>query len=361
MPEITVLMTTARGDHTLIGMPNIHIFELPLETLKRQTFKDFEFIVVDSLYEKRKNYFKKVDLPFPVKHVPPKSSPWIDRGMCHIANDWNTGIIHAEGELIVRMDDWTKPAVFSTGVYDGHQVTYSDFNSNYLAKIWSWYKKNCWTISLSLFYQNVTAETIPQLYQKHYKKLFGEPPDGESIDRKLKVLDIIYQDAKVKDYRYDMLKGSEATHVEPGAFGGLCAIPLKPLLDVNGLDELFDGCKTLEDTDLGYRLDFAGYHNRFIMDKQLVVIEYNATHTTPPTLYSSDFKSNVALSLMNFNWRRWRANTTPLTEEQIEYVRKETVERVGKPFTEEREKLFNFWVNHQPNFNLREMRKRIAY
>jgi len=357
-PKITVLMATARDDYTLSGMPKTHIFDLPLETLRRQTFRDFEFIIVDSLYEKRKNYFQKIEAPFSIKHIPPKSSPWIDKGLCHIANDWNTAIIHAEGELLVRMDDWTKPATFSTEIYEENNVLFSDFDTEYLSKIWSWYKNKRWAVSLSLYYQGVPAENVPSLYLKHYTKLFGDKPNGETLDRKLKVLDIIYQKTKIMDYRYSMLKGTQATNIEPGAFAGLSAVPLEPLLDVNGIDELFDGCKTLEDTDLGYRLDFAGYHNKFVMDEKLVVIEYQTTGITPHTLYSAAFKSNVGLALMNFNWKRWRANTELLTKEQIDYVRKETVERVGQ-FTKERQKLFDFWLHHQPNFNLKEMRKKL--
>lgn len=72
------------------------------ECLRDQTIPhdEFEWIVVDDLYEQRKDWLK--DLPFKVKHLPP-----------HILTDTseacaavNTSLIHAEGELVHFMADY---------------------------------------------------------------------------------------------------------------------------------------------------------------------------------------------------------------------------------------------------------------
>jgi len=78
---------------------------------------------VDTLYERRKNYFKNMDLPFPIKHIPAKPNLWREKGLPGISTQYNKGIIHADGELL-----------FFTG--DSHMVT-----ETFMENLWTRYQE----------------------------------------------------------------------------------------------------------------------------------------------------------------------------------------------------------------------------
>jgi glycosyltransferase involved in cell wall biosynthesis len=99
-PKITVLLCTARGDHGYLEKPEWTTLGKVVEDLNAQTFKDFELIVVDGL-----NRPAPVKNEFPVRVVPPRSTPWTDNKKVAIAACRNTGLIHARGELVVNLDD----------------------------------------------------------------------------------------------------------------------------------------------------------------------------------------------------------------------------------------------------------------
>ncbi|GAH79047.1 unnamed protein product, partial [marine sediment metagenome] len=73
------------------------------QALKDQTLTDFELILIDDLWEQRKDVVKEyIGNAFPFKHIPPRElSPY---AMPCAA--MNTGLIHAEGELIYLMNDY---------------------------------------------------------------------------------------------------------------------------------------------------------------------------------------------------------------------------------------------------------------
>lgn len=93
MALVSVVTVTARPG----------IFRFGRETLEAQTFKDFEWVVVDALYEQRKDkvaeYMK--DSPIKFKHIPdpPKDKKY------NLTRANNAGIRASEGELIVWLQD----------------------------------------------------------------------------------------------------------------------------------------------------------------------------------------------------------------------------------------------------------------
>ena len=102
---ISFVMITARKDYPYTNRPDLHVFEPTLECFRQQTFTDVEWVVVDALYESRKDYFVDKKLPIKVKHVPALPNLWIENGMAGICQQYNKGIIHADGELLFFTGD----------------------------------------------------------------------------------------------------------------------------------------------------------------------------------------------------------------------------------------------------------------
>src|SRR3990167_10826136 len=83
-PDITVLTTACR----------IPYLRWQAEALKRQTFKDFEWVVVDDLYEQRKDSLKEqVNEMFPLVHIPTSRK----RDYYAQSEALNDGLAHASG------------------------------------------------------------------------------------------------------------------------------------------------------------------------------------------------------------------------------------------------------------------------
>lgn len=87
---------------TITARPGI--FRFGRETLEAQTFKDFEWIVVDALYDERKDDVKEYmkDVLFGFKHIP---DPKKDKGY-NLAKANNAGIRNSDGELIIWLQDF---------------------------------------------------------------------------------------------------------------------------------------------------------------------------------------------------------------------------------------------------------------
>ena len=102
--KITVFMVTCRDDYPIIGLNDLHIFSPLIESLNEQSFRDFELIIVDSLYKWR-DTTPLSEAKFKFRHIPPKPSPWLEMGLMHSCNSINTAILHAKGKLMVKLDD----------------------------------------------------------------------------------------------------------------------------------------------------------------------------------------------------------------------------------------------------------------
>ena len=98
-------MSTARGDFSMAGMPDVHIFEYLMSGLREQTFKDFEVVITDVDYERRKNYFIEHPEEFPITHVPPKENVWLPKNYPAVSTCKNTGILNSKGEIIIFTGD----------------------------------------------------------------------------------------------------------------------------------------------------------------------------------------------------------------------------------------------------------------
>ncbi len=311
--KISLVMATARGSYP-VDKKEPHLFDIILKSLETQTFTDFEFIIVDAIYHKRKDFFQHKHYPFPVKHIADKPSVWLSKGMWGLCSARNQGIVHSDGELVVFVDD-----AFG-------------FGSDWLELFWKYYDED------GLF-----AQALANFYTQEGEKLIR---DGEWIrDSRWKFVD--------EDSRYIRKYGDAHIHNIGNWFhvcGGL-AVSMEMLLKVNGFDENFDGTKSLEDCDLGIRLAKLGCE--FVFDKRLKSRGYDITYPLEPFTYKGpDFKSNYPIVQVNSNRPRIEVNKDLLTEEEIKFVREEA-SKWGVTIIDE---LFEFWVDNQPIFDLRELR-----
>jgi len=221
-PKITVLMITVRPDAAYLEHPDWHVIGKVVEDLNAQTFKDFELVVVDGLFQYNNNGitedFRYPDgkgisdslgkANFPYHRRPPKANLWTRNRKCCISNYRNTGLSWAHGELIVNIDDCCHLPPL------------------YLELMWkAWSTKQ---ICLSATW----------------------PLNG---DQRIPRNDIINPD-RVYVQKYPAMRGQVF---------GYGSYPLELALQLNGYDEAYDGAMYLEDIDWGCRLHDGGLKMHF--------------------------------------------------------------------------------------------------
>jgi len=347
MVSISCILPTARSDYSIIGQPDVHIFEPTLRSLSRQVFRDFELIVVDALYPKRGSWFEDSRLPFPVKYVPvhPNHRFWLNRKRWGVCGQLNTGILHADGELLVRIDDC------------------SEFpDTRYLERFWEGYQSGFFPMAMHIRY----LEGKPARVNSEYLEKGYEMKHSESWEQdKEEMLKRLYGDeGLIRDTRYPVVKAHGGRMIAPiNWYYGYSSVSLEAALRVNGYDELFDGDKSLEDCDMGSRLTMSGYRNMFLLDTDLQVIEHEHAHLPESIITPSvkPIKCNYAILLHNQHVQRWRSNVDELTSKNLEFIREESLKPPCSPkpnFYEDdcRGELFDLWASNQPLFDLREER-----
>ena len=107
-PRVSLLLCTVRDDAAYADHPEWHVIGKLLDDLSQQTDQNFELVVVDGLYHRRKAAVAEMaaKVGFEVRHVPPRaSSPWVRMKKVAICAYRNTGIATARGSLVVNLDD----------------------------------------------------------------------------------------------------------------------------------------------------------------------------------------------------------------------------------------------------------------
>ena len=332
MPDITIVMSTARDDYPLLGLPETHLFDPLIESLNKQTFKDFELIIVDSLWEKRERS-PLSNANFKIKHVWPKGSPWMGKGMFHSANSYNTALLHANGELVVKIDDCM------------------EFESErHLARLWNWYSEGY--VPLQTFKYYFKGEQA--IYSDHLIdemiELGNFPPDDIRVLRH-GWSNIVYKKGEpVQDTRLERF-ASPSRVVHHHWYYGVSSVPLRDALQVNGYDESMDGYRGLLDVDFGSRLEMNGC-NQFLIDRNLMLIEHiNDALSKDVIKRRIQFLDKYAIYKLNRKTNKIRANDSTLSIQDIEYIRSESI--IKDIYNEY---WFNYWTKKQRTFNLREMR-----
>lgn len=258
MVSISCVLPTARSDFSLLGQPKTHIFLPTFRSLSAQTFRDFEVIVVDALFNQRAEWLHTyVGDEYPLKYVPvhPNHRYWLDRKRWNVAGQLNTALLYCEGELVVRLDDCC------------------ELDAGYLQKFWDEYQKGYWPMAMHIRYLGDKPARFDAEYVKNgYEAKYAQ---GRETDR-IETLRKLYGDEGIiRDTRYQIVKDHGGRMVAPPDwFYGYASAPLEALLKVNGYDERFDGDKSLEDADCGSRLSLAGFGGLPVLDVAMQVIEH---------------------------------------------------------------------------------------
>lgn len=308
MVKISYLQITARNDYPTLGLPDLHLWEPTLQTLAKQTLKDFEFIVIDVFYHERPDYFKEHNYGLRIKHIPASPNPWSELGLCQTCHQFNKGIIHADGELIFTDADS------------------SMIPPDLMANLWKHYKDG-YFVTLGFGMDATYAEELMERKLKSdgtYEFIWSGRPMPEKSPVPTDWYSFLgYKGERVTiDFRYRRLfegNDREFALVSPTWYYGISTVSLEAALKLNGYDQNFDGDSVLNDVDFGYRLAMAGY-DHLAMFRDSYVIEAYAKlgwHSTmKPRI---EIKCNYALMLYNRLTGRYRANE-PLSQSDIDWI-----------------------------------------
>jgi glycosyltransferase involved in cell wall biosynthesis len=361
MTSISIIMATARDNYPIIGQPKLHMLKPTIDSLKAQSFKEFEFIIVDALYNKRPKLFQgdpfnSNKLPFRVKHIPIHKDHryWIDRKRWNVCGQLNTALMYCQGELIVRIDDCC------------------EFDSEFIKRFWDGYKCGVFPGAMHIRFMNGKPARLNGEHSKigYDTKL---PVDG-SIDKDSRdeLLHRIYgESGLIRDIRYDIVNKNGGRMIGTHNWHhGYSSIPLKIALKLNGYDENLDADKGLEDIDYGSRIEMAGYKDKFMMDVHHQVIEHE-NGSLAKEVFNTEakpIKCNYTIYLLNRIKKRYRANTGKMSGDDIDFIRQESLrvpcisEGIDKTHFYDGDcqgSMFETWMFRQPVFDLSEERKNI--
>ena len=329
--KISIIYGTARGDYPIIDLPHTHQFTPFLDSLELQTFKDFEVVISDAMYNDRNYDFSKYS--FPIKHIDPTEFSWARKlNLWGLQDGFNYGAINADGELLLWFGDCCELP-----------------NINSLQIWWDWYQKGYFAHALVIYYKG---------NKPHYvEDVLNDTNSNIPLDK----LKILVNEGSIKDIirdsRWKFVEESENGIFYCGGdtFYGYSSTSLDATLKVNGYDSNFDGCKPLGDVEMGIRLDRAGY--KFVCDKRLSIVEriHNNVSLDP----IQGFRSNYSLIMLNNQKEKITGNDYKLTPDELEYIiehgTKHGIPRyeVGTP---EYNTLMN-WFNNPPIFNINQLRQ----
>ena len=370
MVKVSFIMVTARENFPYLNRPDLHVFEPTIESFKAQTMKDWgEVVIVDVLYDQRKDYFKNMNLPFKVKHIPAKPNQWIERGFPGIATQYNKGIVYADGELL-----------FFTG--DSHMVV-----PEFMERLWSRYQQGYFPSAWYMYdhsfseVQYTSGRLDVQSAQEKYKVAYPEQ-NATPIPYNLSG----YTGKKVSiEHRYTTAFKDPKQEIFPMPWlwwFGCSSASMEAMLKINGFDQNFDGDRMLLDTDVGGRLDIAGYGLRLALFKDIFLVRaptnpsyWNQTlNKKCPTI-----KCNYPFTYRSRFFHQYRANTYKLTEQDIAWIKEVWCakrcpirelckhehpwqypfeHKAGYPGHDSSKEYFDYWKTHQTIRNLEEERNK---
>ena len=327
---MSLILITARKDFPYTGRPNLHLFEPTLESLKHQTTKDFELIIVDVMYEKRKDYFKNLDLPFVVKHIPSHPNIWLENGFPGVCRQHNKGIIFADGELLFFFGDGNMVAPeFIEKLYGRYQEGYFPL---------SWYQYDLGYDKTAVLGggKNCVSPVSYDICGYRGEKVFIE-------DRYNRVFEGNNRESAAAPWEW---------------WFGCSSANLDALLKVGGWDQKMDGDKMLMDTDLGSRIEMAGYRSRFALFRDIFLMRckmdgggYCFDAAKDSRGFEVTLKCNYGILWHSRYFNRFRANCQRLEDSDIEWIKNIFCVKFcpnGKNCRENHPWQYKF--RHKPNF-----------
>lgn len=255
MPKISVFTPMCRD----IGMEKYQV-----EGLVSQTFKDYEWVIVDDLHEQRKGLLAElIKDKFSYCHMPPKEvKPYFATAAAH-----NLALTYARGEIIYFMCDYVVPL------------------PNCLERHW-------------------------QIHQKYPQAIISGR--GIQIDSTPDILLMNKGVYPARDYRMWLFFETplfNKKQLEPDLFqadrlgvqnwwaGRNDSCPLEPILACNGFDERFDGRWGGQDAELAQRL--LTYGLIYLLDTQSVVMEFKHETGSKPAIRTEEEQQMMQYTIIN--------------------------------------------------------------
>ena len=271
MVKVSVILPTYR----------IGGLDISLPSLGNQTFKDYEVILVDALYSRRKHivaqYAKEKGVP--LIHIPPKK----DTVPLHAPNNFeNTGLLHSKGELIIVFGD------------------YQGAPRNWIQRHWDMHREHKRTIimgSLDIYDHPPLKEGINEILEPSTYYAFLEHNYCPSINDKvmITVFKEEFKPESLKKLRL-LIPDARGTFSRPAGRTWVIlkndSAPAELFEDLNGLDEGLDFGSGYQDTDFAFRALKTGYGIFF--DAPNKVFQINHRTIVPPLKRLWNSKENEA-------------------------------------------------------------------
>ena len=271
--ELTaVVRKESRSENPFITvtMPTVRVggLDLIFDSLREQTCKDFEFVLVDGLYKYRKDivaeYAKSCD--FTVRHVDAVDNPFPVTAYCRYAN---TALLHARGEIVLHLTDYS---VLTPDVVARH-VAHHRSNA-----------RNVGLMGPHVYYTLPPLNPVFPTYQNsEYPKYAEDLASGKLNPVLWSLFDGPRKDGVTNEVgliALDMKQSKAAGPINYDFFHAKnesCA--LEALLEVNGWDEALDGAHGYQDHDIANRLRLRGM--QWTLDPNLKVQVLNPRHVFP--------------------------------------------------------------------------------
>jgi len=259
--------------------------DILFDALNKQTFKNFELVISDCLYQYRKNIVieqaKKYDVNY--IHVEPFNNSFPENAFCKIAN---TGLTYASGQLVVFIVDYTW------------------LPENCLQTHWDYFCTHGKSLHRGLMgpHQYIQMPKLHEQFPKYNVVRQWLSSDNEEINTNefFKYFDDIKTD-KLSQFMWsvfdtnfncdastlplcDMMANCDPKlNMQKGGIVDICfnakneSISLEKVLSSNGWNEEFDGNHGWQDSELAERLNIS-----WNVDPTNIVYNINPRYTFPP-------------------------------------------------------------------------------
>lgn len=234
--------------------------DVAFHSLKNQKMKNFEFVLIDELYDARHELVeeKAREMGINLKHVRPMTI-----SKSSFSTQWNAGFVYASGELIFTLDDYTY------------------LPPDTLQRHWDAYVKSKRTATLTGVCNEIefpeAKYSFPIMKGKEflhgepdYYSVFKEPAEKIFPDK----MKLIREDGRWAVWEEDaegyLPQGTLKVYVN-------VSIPLDICVALNGFDVGYDAGDGYRDQDLYARAEIYGH--RFVFDPGCKI--YHAEHAKP--------------------------------------------------------------------------------
>jgi glycosyltransferase involved in cell wall biosynthesis len=298
-----------------IVFPTMRIggLDVIFSSLEKQTFKDFELVFADNLYEYRKDIVKEKAKQYPMvkyKHVPPISNKFPTHAYCHTIN---SAIVHAAGEVILFTLDYRyfPPDCLQKHV-DFHQSHADHFGYAPGSKFLVTQKlKQCLpSYGFNDNYDTYMNDLNNGKLQNYMWSIFENEFDISSDPSSWPELDrtVVGYDPKV-----DMPPGVEVSPMH--IFMHAESVKTKIVLEANGMNEALDGAHSHQDIEFAHRLrNMFDFH--WIADNTNIGYRITGGHEVVKKLRLIDSIDSQAINIFNRykNGSKERVNDWSLLE-----------------------------------------------